>query len=244
MPNRNRIHGQLCPSHLDLVGQEGHDVTRLQPRGFLPWGPCRKRRNHEFQLANRQAPSPSGRCRADGRRRASCSPPVRAARRLPHRQPAPLRPQLRRRRRLRPPQRLQPASAATGSGAAPAPQARPAPTTRSTCATKGKTVTMFGSILPPGVGLAEQVVGGVRSAPASRSSTRARTTSSPSCPCGSRAATRLTWRSSRSPACCTQMVETGASRPRRPASSPTRTSTGTRPGSLRHGQRHVLRRAA
>ena len=62
----------------------------------------------------------------------------------------------------------------------------------------------------PGVGLAEQVVGrSSRAAPASRSSTPARTPSSPTCRSRSTAATRPTSRSSRSPACSQQMVQTG-----------------------------------
>ena len=96
-----------------------------------------------------------------------------------------------------------PSSAATGSGAAPAPQAK-------TCAdyaqytsdaTKGKTVTMFGSILRPESDSLNKSWAQFESAPASPSSTTAPTTSSPSCPCGSRVVPHLTWRSSRSLVC-------------------------------------------
>ena len=55
----------------------------------------------------------------------------------------------------------------------------------------------------PRVGLAAEVVGRVQpSAPASRSRTRAPTTSRRSCRCASPVATRRTSRSSRSPVCC------------------------------------------
>ena len=105
-----------------------------------------------------------------------------------------------------------PASAATGSGAAPAPQA-------TTCAdyaqytsdaTKGKTVTMFGSILPPESDSLNKSWAQFESAPASRSPTKARTTSSRSCRCEFRVAPHLTWRSSRSPGLLAQMVALGA----------------------------------